>query len=127
MLTKNGITNQWEFPTMPLIHGDMLDSVKYKLFLFLTHDRFKAFFPTNFPSFQLTRDFNEYEKEDPKNKNLKGVRTYYFHAFHFRGEPYINKNKRHPYNDLAIVPKNELNKFFTKNYYEGVINCLAER
>jgi len=63
------------------------------------------------------RDFTLAEQEDERNQMLKGVRTYFFYANHWRGLPEIVKD--HPeYDDFAWVPKRKLNEFMTKDYHD---------
>ena len=49
------------------------------------------------------RDFTEEERNDRMNKELKGVRTYFFNANHFRGLPEFNTDGE--WEDHAWVPK----------------------
>jgi hypothetical protein len=127
MLFKNKKNGQYEFPTISLYNGDSFYDSKYKLFFFLAQDEFKVFYKNPFPVFQITRDFHEYEKEDPKNKGLSGVRTFYFDALHFRGAPVVKSNVRHPYTDHVFSSKRELSKYVNKNYWEAVIPSLQEK
>jgi hypothetical protein len=126
MLFKNGLTGEMEFPTIPLYNGDLFLDVKYRLFLNLTKENFKVFFNDHHPAFMITRDFTEHEKADPKNKDFRGVRTYYYHGFHFRGRPEVVVNKQHCYNDFVFATKREINKVITKPYYHAVIGALQQ-
>lgn len=127
MLFKNRKSDIWEFPTIPLLNGDSFEIAKLKLFFNVTKEFWKIFFPPHHPAFAITRDFHEYEREDPKNKGLKGVRTYYFHAFHFRGIPMVYPNLKHNYTDYSLVPKIQMNKWVGENYYRGIITNLTEK
>ena len=127
MLCKNKHINQWEFPSMSLYNGDSFTDTKFKLYFCLTGEEFKVFYPNPYPSFHITRDFYEYEKDDPKNKGLTGVRIYYYDALHFRGVPKITPNYRHPYSEYVFTPKHEINKHVPKNYWNAVINCLQDK
>ncbi len=126
MLFKNKYTGEMEFPTIPLYHGDLFNDVKFRLFLNLTKENFKIYFNDHHPSFMITRDFHEYEKADPKNKDFRGVRTYYYHAFHFRGTPQVIPNNQHCYEDYVLSPKREVNKNLSKTYYNSVVGALQE-
>jgi hypothetical protein len=127
MLFKNKYTNQYEIPTISLFNGDSFDLTKFKLYICLTREEFKVYWANPYPSFHITREFHEYEKNDPKNKGLAGVRTFYFDAFHFRGGPSVTPNRKHPYVDFIFSPKNEMNKHLTKNYWDAIIPCLQEK
>ncbi len=127
MLWKNKKNGQFEFPSIPLYNGDTFDISKYRLFFYLTEEDFKIVYPTPYPSFMMTRDFHDYEKEDPKNKGYAGVRTYYYQAMHFRAPPVVSKNVKHPYEDYILIPKNELSNYVGKNYWEGIIDNLQEK
>lgn len=126
MLFKNKYTNEYEFPTMTLYHGDNFKIGKYRLFIDLSKDQFKIFFDSEHPEFCLTRQFHDYEKEDPKNKGLNGVRTFYYPAYHFRGKPQVFPNARHPYNDFIFATKMNFNEIAKEDYYNSVIHALEE-
>ena len=64
--------------------------------------------------------------EDPKNKGLNGVRTFYYPAYHFRGTPQVFVNNRHPYDDYIFTTKLNLNKVAKEEYYHGVVHALSE-
>jgi hypothetical protein len=56
------------------------------------------------------REFTEVEKMDKLNENLKGVRSYFFSAHHWRGLPEMltkdsNTGNTTDYNDWAWIPK----------------------
>jgi hypothetical protein len=127
MLCKNRKTDQYEFPTMTLYKGDTFNDTKFKLFFCLAQDEFKIYYPHPFPCFHVTRDFHDYEKDDPKNKGLSGVRTFYFDAHHFRGAPKVMPNAKHPYNDYVMTSKKEFSKYVNKPYWEAVIGSLQEK
>lgn len=62
---------------------------------------------------------------------LKGVRTYFFHANHWRGLPSLTIreemiDKLH-YDDFAWVPKRKMNEFFNREYYEIFANACTTR
>jgi hypothetical protein len=74
----------------------------------------------------ITRDLHDYEKADPKNKDFRGVRTYYYHAFHFRGRPEVVQNAQHCYEDFVFSTKREVNKVVAKPYFNTIIGALQE-
>jgi hypothetical protein len=127
MLFKNRFSNQLEFPTIPLYNGDSFNEVKYKLYFLLTSEKFKIYFPSPYPSYHITREFYEHEKNDPKNRGLTGVRVYFYDAYHYRGEPTVTPNMRHPYVDYIFTPKHELNKYVPENYWHAVVTALNEK
>ena len=66
------------------------------------------------------------EKENWRNEPLKGVRTYFYHAHHWRGLPELAISDDLPYDDHAWVPKRKMNEFLTKEYYDIFIDsCLT--
>ena len=68
MLCKNKFTQEFEFPTSTLYHGDNFQIARYKLYVELTKERFKIYFEDDHPVFSLTRSFHDYEELDIKNK-----------------------------------------------------------
>jgi hypothetical protein len=48
---------------------------------------------------------------------LKGVRTYYFKAHHWRGLPEMNLEDS-KYDDWNWVPKIKFNEYMSKDYFE---------
>jgi hypothetical protein len=127
MLFRNKHTSNYEFPTLTLYNGDTFDNAKQKLFLHLCKERFKVFYPNNYPIASVTRNFNEHELKDPKNKLLKGVRTFYFPAFHYRGGPCITLSAKNDYDDFVFAPKMEINKHINRDYFGSIINALHEK
>ena len=58
--------------------------------------------------------------------DMKGVRTFYFQAHHYRGLPEMNLEKT-DYDDFAWVPKRLLNEYFDKEYYDIFIKACLTR
>lgn len=127
MLFKNKFTGNFEFPTITLYNGDSFRNAKQKLLLHLCKERFKLFYGPHVPIMSITRDFYEHELEDPKNRNFKGVRTFYYPGFHFRGNPCVIPSTVNSYVDYIFTPKMEVNRHVDKNYYNSIINCLQEK
>ena len=72
------------------------------------------------------RHMTEAEKEEKENVDLKGVRTYFFGAHHYRGLPEMSfDNTQHE--DAMWVPKRLLNEYFTKDYHDVFIHALVTR
>jgi len=57
---------------------------------------------------------------------MKGVRTYYFQAHHYRGLPEFNFEGT-DYEDFAWVPKRLMNEYFAKDYYEIFAKACSTR
>ena len=127
MLLKNKLTGEYEFPTLSLYNGDNFDNTRYRLYFHLCQEEFKIHFISPYPAFHITRDFLDYEKEDPKNKGFAGVRTFYMNAHHYRNPVIITPNKKHPYEDYIFTPKHEFNKYVKKNYWDAFISNLQEK
>ncbi len=77
----------------------------------------------NSPVVATIREFTEEEKKDPMNQKLKGVRTFFFQAHHWRGLPVLSAGDQpeaplHDYDDFVWVPKRQLNEYFSKDYFE---------
>jgi|LauGreDrversion4_2_1035121.scaffolds.fasta_scaffold552160_2 hypothetical protein len=127
VLTHNKKTKEYEFPTMPLYNGDSFYDTKFRLLYSLSYDEFKVYFEEPYPTFHITRDFHDYEKDDPKNKGLNGVRTYYYEANHYRSPIKIIPNLKHPYDNYVFATKRNIANYINKNYWEAVIGSLHEK
>ena len=57
---------------------------------------------------------------------MKGVRTYFFGAHHWRGLPEM-EFEGSDHMDHAWVPKRKLNEFFTEQYHSVFIHGLKTR
>jgi hypothetical protein len=69
---------------------------------------------------------------DKLNSDLKGVRTYWFGAHHWRGIPEMiisetEDNNDSEYIDWAWVPKRSFNEYFTKDQYDIFVNVCRTR
>ena len=79
------------------------------------------------------REFTPHETEtDKANIGLKGVRTYWFGAHHWRGLPEMllnaeNSDNMTDYSDWAWVPKRQLNEYFTREYHSVFIDVCTTR
>jgi hypothetical protein len=60
------------------------------------------------------------------NLDMKGVRTYYFQAHHYRGLPDFDLSNT-VYDDHAWIPKRQLNEYFNRDYYEIFIKACLTR
>jgi hypothetical protein len=74
------------------------------LFTELTDNKWKIKFFGSSPILHTLRQFSEHESQDPLNEDLKGVRTFWFGAHHWRGLPEMVMEDTQ-YNDWAWVPK----------------------
>ena len=70
------------------------------------------------PAAATIRELTEAEKKDKLNHQLKGVRTFYFQAHHWRGLPTLSTAPEHDYDDFVWIPKRKMNEYFTKDYFE---------
>ena len=130
MIVKNRYTQTWEFPTAKMNFGHTFMRAKQNLFNTLAYDGNAG--PTNTawkvkyfgtsPIAATLREFTEAEKADKMNNNLKGVRTYFFQAHHWRGLPTLSPGTSqeavHDYDDFLWIPKRQLNEYFSKEYFE---------
>lgn len=74
------------------------------------------------------REFTGAEQEDDRNKAFKGVRTYFYHANHWRGLPEISMDTlKNDYDDFAWVPKRKMNEFLNRDYYDIFISACMTR
>ena len=86
----------------------------------------------NMAQVHTLREFTIAEKEEDKlAAQLKGVRTFFFHALHWRGLPEIlirdDMQEKLPYDDFAWVPKRKMNEFLSKDYFDVFIHALMTR
>lgn len=127
-IVRNRYTQEWQFPVGNMNFGQTLMRAKQNLFTDLSDGQWKVKYSGNLPVVHTLRDFTVAEKEVEINSHLKGVRTYFFHANHWRGLPNIDlDNENHAYDDFAWVPKRKMNEFFTKDYHEVFINATTTR
>ena len=118
-LVRNKYTKEWQFPVGQMTFGQSLVRAKHQLFLNLADGAWNVKYSGNLPQVHTIREFTEAEKEDDRNKAFKGVRTYFFHANHWRGLPEIaTDNGKNDYDDFAWVPKRKLNEFLTRDYFD---------
>lgn len=78
------------------------------------------------PNIATIRELTPAEKADKLNEGLKGVRTFFFQAHHWRGLPdmlYENND----YEDFAWIPKRQLNEYFTREYYDVFVKATTTR
>lgn len=123
-LVKNKYTQEWQFPVGNIMFGQTFLRAKQKLFEDLSGGSWNIKFAGNLPQVHTLREFTVAEKENGMNTSFKGVRTYFFHANHWRGLPELfTENKDLPYDDYAWVPKRKMNEFMTKEYFDVFINA----
>lgn len=72
------------------------------------------------------REMTLAERQDRNNMDMKGVRTFYFQAHHYRGLPEFNFENT-DYEDFAWVPKRQLNEYFDREYYDIFIKGTFTR
>ena len=129
LIVKNKYTDEWEFPIGNLHIGQTFFRGKVNLFEALTANKWRIKFFGSSPVLHTLREFTPVEKEDRLNQSLKGVRTFWFGAHHWRGVPDMNINAGEnqdgselvdatKYNDWLWVPKRQLNEYFQRDYYD---------
>jgi hypothetical protein len=91
-----------------------------------TDNQWKVKYFGQLPLIHTVRDLSIAEKEEKMNEGLKGVRTYFFGAHHWRGLPEMTFNNT-SHEDWAWIPKRQLNEYFTKEYYDVFIHALKTR
>ena len=124
-ICKNKITGDWEFPTKSVINGVSLKETVEWLIVDLTKKSFDIFLPREYhPVAMLNRNFYNHEKKDERNDELLGVRTYYYIAHHDIGAPSLFINDMHPYEDWLMAKKDDLHKYFKKDYYQEIVKFL---
>ena len=121
---KNKHTNKWELPTYTLDSGYRFRDGLEILTRLQSSLKFSIYFPGEPPVFMLEREFSELEKNDEKNRGLYGVRTFYFKAYHDRGQPHLDLNDGNDFNDYIIVKKEQLKEYFTDEYYKLIVPYL---
>jgi len=109
-LVKNRYTGEWEFPVTKQYYSETFFRAKLNLFARLTENKWKIKFFGSSPILHTLREFTPLEKFDELNDDLKGVRTYWFGAHHWRGIPDMiisdtEDNSDSEYIDWAWVPK----------------------
>lgn len=110
LLLKNKYTGEWEFPTGRINFGQTFLRAKQNLFLQYSEGKnWKVKHFGTFPSVHTLRDFTEAEKDSDdyiSQLDLKGVRTCFFGAHHYRGLPEMNFDfEGCHHEDHAWVPK----------------------
>ena len=90
LVLRNKYTKEWEFPTYKIFFGETFLKGKQNLFTDLTGDDWKVRYIGQQPVVSTLREFSKAEQQDTLNKGLKGVRTYFFEAYHQRGLPVFN-------------------------------------
>jgi hypothetical protein len=113
MIVRNKYTKEWEFPTGKINFGQTFMRAKLNLFKILAQDpnnaqdtAWKIKYFGQAPIAATIRELTPFEKQDKNSNQLKGVRTFYFQAHHWRGLPYLNvSNEANEWDDFAWVPK----------------------
>ena len=127
LIMKNKYTDEWEFPTATFCFGTSFLRAKQDLFVKFSDSKWKIKYQGTLPQIHTLRELTIAEKENSHNMDLKGVRTYYFFANHWRGLPEITFPEDIPYIDFAWIPKRQLNEYFTEEYHEVFIDGLRTR
>lgn len=72
------------------------------------------------------REFNKTEKADKLNDGLKGARTYFYGAHHYRGLPEFDFDDK-VHEDWAWVPKRQMNEYLSSDNYGVFVHALKTR
>lgn len=126
-LVKNKFTQEWEFPTIDMYVGETFRNAKDKLIdeLILDSQNVKVMYDGAQPAIHTIRPLSEVEKQHDFDKTLKGVRTYYFKANHWRGLPEFKLDGR--YDDYAWVPKIKFHEYMARDYFEVFADIAQNR
>jgi hypothetical protein len=124
LILKNKYTKEWEFPTGKVFFGQTFLRAKQNLFSHLTNDTWKVRYIAGYPMVATIREFTP--AENTLNHGLRGVRSYFFSANHYRGFPEYQLDKT-DFEDFAWVPKRQLNEYFERDYYEIFIRACLTR
>lgn len=137
MIVRNKYTKEWEFPVGKMNFGQSFIRGKQNLFSVIAHDEsatgtsWKVKYFGQTPIAATIREFTEAEKADKMNQSLKGVRTFYFGAHHWRGLPLLSSGDKegffHDYDDFAWIPKRQLNEYFSRDYHEIFAKACTTR
>lgn len=120
-LVKNKENGEWEFPTCPLLENQKFEEAKNSFFELISEGKWKIAHYTEVPYLYQERKFFEKEMLDKRNKKLKGAKTFFFGATHSEG---IIEVKNEEWSDYVWVPKLQMNKYLTRDYYNTVIHSL---
>ena len=127
-LVRNKYTQEWQFPVGQMMFGETFLRGKQNLFKNICDGNWKIKYAGNLPQVHTLRDFTVAEREDTMNTHLKGVRTYFYHAHHWRGLTELDlTNEKMPYDDFAWVPKRKLNEFLTRDYHDIFADACTTR
>lgn len=109
--------------------GQSFLRAKQNLFVAYSENKWKVKYFGQLPLIHTIRDLTIAEQENKTNDGLKGVRTYFFGAHHWRGLPEFSEALPHTtsHEDWAWIPKRQLNEYLTKEYYEVFINAFKTR
>ena len=122
LLVKNRETNSWEFPSFYVLESEKFVDARNKFFGFLSNNNWKIVYYPLEPFVFKTREFSNEEKQDPRNKKMKGVKTFYFAASHSDGKVEINPRL---YPDYVWSSRLELNQYLTRESYKTFVNSLS--
>lgn len=132
LIVKSKHTGEWEFPTGRFNFGQTFMRAKQNLFQTIAQDAqkpddtiWKIKYFGQAPIAATIRELTPFEKQDKTSQSLKGVRTYYFQANHWRGLPAIANES--DWADFAWIPKRQLNEYFERDYYEIFIHSTSTR
>ncbi|EGR30610.1 hypothetical protein IMG5_127900 [Ichthyophthirius multifiliis] len=121
LLVKDPIINQFVFPTKTVLDREVLNEAKALLFDKMSEQKFTVYYNNVIPNLCVVRKFYEHELTNPLNKNLLGVKTFYYYGAHLTGPSYINNEM---YSEYIWTPKMELQQHVSNEYYDKFIDIL---
>mmetsp|Transcript_13477 Transcript_13477/g.22935 ORF Transcript_13477/g.22935 Transcript_13477/m.22935 type:complete len:396 (-) Transcript_13477:96-1283(-) len=127
LMLRNKHTGEWEFPVSTIHFGTTFFKQKVNLFSDLTDNKWRIKFFGSSPIMHTLREMTALEKRDIKNESLKGCRTYWFGAHHWRGFPEMAFKDHHDFDDFAWVPKRQANEYLTRENYEVFAPVMRTR
>lgn len=126
LIVRNKYSKEWEFPTHKMYFGQSFMRAKQNLFNTISDGNWKIKYFGQAPIAATIREMSGAEREDKLNRGMKGVRTYYYQAHHWRGLPDLSVDA-HDYDDFAWIPKRLMNEYFARDYYEIFIKACTTR
>lgn len=99
-----------------------------ELFKSLVETEWRIKFTSSSPALHTIREFTPDEVEtDRGNDGMKGVRTFWFTAHHWRGEPRLLVEGDSLYEDWAWVPKRLMNEYLSREAHSVFVDMMATR
>ena len=128
LLLKNRYSGEWEFPVGRLMQNQTFFRAKMDLFKQLAATEWRVKFTGSTSVMHTIREFTPEEASaDLGNDGLKGVRTFWFSAHHWRGEPQLLVDENSQYEDWAWVPKRLMNEYLSREQHSVFVDVMTTR